>query len=100
MLDFPAAMPSSPAAPSWFPISGAILRTKGRIEIEIPFNAPKDRPTRLFIDETGDLFGSGIHSRNSPSLINTPCRAMPSPRAVLEGGEVPVPLEGRHRQHA
>ena len=24
--------------------------TKGRIEIEIPFNAPKDRPTRIFID--------------------------------------------------
>ena len=29
--------------------------TKGRIEIEIPFNAPPDRPCRISIDD-GDLF--------------------------------------------
>ena len=28
-----------------------ILGTKGRIEIEIPFNAPPDVPTRIFVDE-------------------------------------------------
>jgi predicted dehydrogenase len=35
-----------------------IFGTKKRIEIEIPFNAPNDRPTRLFMDdgtEPGDL---------------------------------------------
>jgi predicted dehydrogenase len=30
--------------------SVAITGTLGRIEIEIPFNAPPDRPTRLFVD--------------------------------------------------
>ena len=30
-----------------------ILGTKGRIEIEIPFNAPPDRPCRLLVDEAG-----------------------------------------------
>ena len=37
-----------------------ILGTKGRIEIEIPFNAPPDRPCRIFVDdgsELGDAFG-------------------------------------------
>jgi predicted dehydrogenase len=33
-----------------------ILGTKGRIEIEIPFNAPPDVPTRIFIDD-GSLPG-------------------------------------------
>jgi len=40
-----------------------IFGTKKRIEIEIPFNAPNDRPTRLFIDdgsEPGDLSKTSI----------------------------------------
>jgi predicted dehydrogenase len=36
------------------------LGTKGRIEIEIPFNAPNDRPCRIFIDDGRDVFGSAI----------------------------------------
>jgi len=34
--------------------------TKGRIEIEIPFNAPPDRPCRVFVDDGRDVFGSGV----------------------------------------
>jgi predicted dehydrogenase len=33
-----------------------IAGTKGRVEIEIPFNAPNDTPTRIFIDD-GSLHG-------------------------------------------
>jgi predicted dehydrogenase len=33
-----------------------ILGTKGRIEIQIPFNAPPDNPTRIFVDD-GSLHG-------------------------------------------
>jgi predicted dehydrogenase len=33
-----------------------ILGAKGRVEIEIPFNAPPDTPTRIFIDD-GSLHG-------------------------------------------
>ncbi|MGO4388654.1 Gfo/Idh/MocA family protein [Microvirga sp. 2YAF29] len=35
-----------------------IFGTKGRIEIEIPFNAPPDQPTRIFIDN-GTAHGGG-----------------------------------------
>lgn len=35
-----------------------ICGTKGRIEIEIPFNAPADRPVRIFVDD-GSLLGGG-----------------------------------------
>jgi predicted dehydrogenase len=37
-----------------------IFGSRGRIEIEIPFNAPRDRPCRLFVDDGSDLFGGGI----------------------------------------
>jgi len=42
------------------------LGTRGRIELEVPFNAPPDRPTRLFIDISGDLSGSGISTEIFP----------------------------------
>jgi predicted dehydrogenase len=68
--------------------------TTGRIEIEIPFNAPKDRPTRILIDETGELFGSGIKVEEFPIADQYTMQGDAFSRAVLEGGEVPIPLEG------
>jgi predicted dehydrogenase len=51
------------------------LGTKGRVEIEIPFNAPNDRPCRIFICDQytiqGDVFS----------------------KAIRGDGEVPVSLE-------
>jgi predicted dehydrogenase len=67
--------------------------TKGRIEIEIPFNAPKDRPTRLWIDETGDLFGSGIVTEEFPTADQYTMQGDAFSRAILEGAEVPVTLD-------
>ena len=37
-----------------------IVGTTGRLELEIPFNAPIDRPCRLALDRTGEIHGSGI----------------------------------------
>ena len=61
--------------------------------MEIPFNAPKDRPTRIFIDETGELFGSGITVEEFPTADQYTMQGDAFSRAVIEGGEVPVPLE-------
>lgn len=76
------------------------LGTKGRIEMEIPFNAPKDRPTRIFVDETGELFGSGIKVEEFPTADQYTMQGDAFSRAVLEGGEVPVPLEEAIRNMA
>jgi predicted dehydrogenase len=67
--------------------------TKGRIEMEIPFNAPKDRPTRIFIDETGELFGSGIVTEEFPVADQYTMQGDAFSRAILDDREVPVPLE-------
>jgi predicted dehydrogenase len=69
------------------------LGTKGRIELEIPFNAPKDRPTRLLIDETGDIFGGGIVTEEFPVADQYTMQGDAFSKAILEGGGVPVPLE-------
>src|SRR5258708_11921098 len=69
------------------------LGTKGRIEIEIPFNAPKDRPTRLFIDATGDLLGGGITTEAFPTSDQYTMQGDAFSKAILADTEVPVPLE-------
>ena len=67
--------------------------TEGRIEIEIPFNAPKDRPTRIFIDSNGDLSGSGITVEEFPVCDQYTIQGDAFSKAVLDRTEVPVPLE-------
>jgi predicted dehydrogenase len=69
------------------------LGTKGRIEIEIPFNAPPDRPTRIFIDDGRDVFGGGIRTETIPICDQYTLQGDAFSRAIREGGEVPVPLE-------
>ena len=69
------------------------LGTKGRIEIEIPFNAPPDRPTRIFIDDGRDVFGGGIRIETIPTCDQYTVQGDAFSRAIREGREVPVPLE-------
>jgi predicted dehydrogenase len=67
--------------------------TKGRIELEIPVNAPPDRPTHLFIDSGIDLFGGGIATETFPVCDQYTLQGDAFSRAILENTEVPVPLE-------
>jgi predicted dehydrogenase len=69
------------------------LGTQGRIELEIPFNAPNDRPTRMFLDATGDLSGSGISTESFPTGDQYTSQGDAFAKAILNGGEVPVTLE-------
>ena len=60
MLDFPSG-PSLFTCPSQVvPYQRVqILGTERRIEIEIPFNTPADRPCRIFVDDGAELSGRG-----------------------------------------
>jgi predicted dehydrogenase len=69
------------------------LGTGGRIEIEIPFNAPMDRPTRLFIDGSGDIFGDGITTETFPACDQYTLEGDAFSKAVLDDTEVPVSVE-------
>jgi predicted dehydrogenase len=69
------------------------LGTKGRIEIEIPFNAPMDQPTRIFVDDGSDVAGSGIRAETIPVCDQYTIQGDVFSRAIRENTEVPVPLE-------
>lgn len=70
-----------------------ILGTGGRIEIEIPFNAPPDRPCRLFVDCDGDPSGSGVETLTVDTSNQFTIQAELFARAILEGTEQVLPLE-------
>jgi predicted dehydrogenase len=69
------------------------IGTKGRIELEIPVNAPPDKPTRIFIDDGSDLGGGSIKTETFTVCDQYTLQADAFSRAVLEDKEVPVPLE-------
>jgi predicted dehydrogenase len=77
-----------------------ILGTTGRIEIEIPFNAPPDRPCRLWVDSGGDLFGSTVAAESFEVCDQYTIQADVFSRAVRQNGEVPTPLEDSIRNMA
>jgi predicted dehydrogenase len=70
-----------------------IFGTKGRIEVEIPFNAPNDRPTRIVIDDGRDPFGGGISTETFPTCDQYTIQGDAFSKAILEDTAVPVPLE-------
>jgi len=74
------------------------IGTKGRIDVEIPFNAPPDRPTKIFIDDGGELFGSGVTSESFDTGDQYTWQADAFARAVRCEGPVPVPLEDSLKQ--
>ena len=94
LLDFPGGQSIFTCSTQLVPYQRVqFFGTRGRIEIEIPFNAPKDRPTRIFIDDGSDLFGAGIVTETFPILDQYTLQGDAFSKAVLEGTEVPVPLE-------
>lgn len=94
ILEFPAGHAIFTCSTQLIPYQRVhFLGTRGRIEIEIPFNAPIDRPTRLFIDPTGDLSGSGITTETFPAGDQYTMQGDAFAKAIREDSEVPVSLE-------
>jgi predicted dehydrogenase len=94
ILDFPKGQSIFTCSTQLVPYQRVhFFGTRGRIEIEIPFNMPNDRPTRIFIDDGGDLFGTTITTETFPVNDQYTLQGDDFSKAVLEDTEVPVPLE-------
>lgn len=70
-----------------------VFGTKGRVQIEIPFNAPPDRPCRIFVDSGKDLFGAGMRTEEFPVCDQYTIQGDAFSQSILEGTPLPVPLE-------
>jgi predicted dehydrogenase len=94
ILDFPSGQAIFTCSTQLVPYQRMhFLGTKGRIEIEIPFNAPPDRPCRIFIDDGSNLSGSNIVTETFPISDQYTIQGDVFSRAVRQDSEVPVPLE-------
>jgi predicted dehydrogenase len=70
-----------------------VVGTTGRIEIEIPFNAPPDRPCRIFVDDGRTLSGEDRETIEMPVVDQYTVQGDLFSAAVLENGQVAYPLE-------
>jgi predicted dehydrogenase len=69
------------------------LGAAGRIEVEIPFGAPADRPCRVTVDDCRDLFGTGSETLHFDSCDQYQIQGDLFSQAILENREQPIPLE-------
>ena len=70
-----------------------ILGTRGRIDVEIPYNIPPDQPSRIFVDSGAELAGRSARVEELPVVDQYTIQGDEFSRAIQEGSEVPVPLE-------
>ena len=70
-----------------------IVGTRGRVEIEIPFNAPPDRPCVIAIDDGSDPYGKGIQRVELDVCDQYTIQGDLFSRAIQEDTEVPGTLE-------
>jgi predicted dehydrogenase len=93
ILDFPSGQSIFTVSTQLAPYQRMhFLGTRGRIEIEIPFNAPKEVPCRIFIDNEGDIFGKNITTETFPICNQYTIQGDLFSRAIRENTEVPVPV--------
>jgi predicted dehydrogenase len=69
-----------------------VFGTRGRIEVEIPFNAPPDRPNRLFVDD-GSALGEPQETIELPVSNQYTIQGDLFSQAVRGMRPIPYPLE-------
>ena len=67
--------------------------TRGRLEVEIPFNAPSDKPTRILIHDGSDLAGNNAEVREVPICNQYTIQGDLFSRAIIENSAQAVSLE-------
>lgn len=70
-----------------------IFGTTGRIEVEIPFNTPPDRPARIFVDDGSQLGGLAARTIEFPAADQYALQAEAFVDAVRGDGNVPVSID-------
>jgi predicted dehydrogenase len=66
---------------------------KGRLEVEIPFNAPNDRPCRLFVYDDAEQGAHVAETIEIPTCDQYGIAGDAFSAAIMDGTEQPVPLE-------
>ena len=67
--------------------------TSGRIEVQIPFNAPNDRPCRVFVDDGRELGDRSAEAIDFPAVDQYTLQGDAFSAAVRGERSVPVSVE-------
>jgi predicted dehydrogenase len=70
-----------------------VFGTRGRIEIEIPFNAPPDRPCRILLDDGGALADASAAAESFDAVDQYTLQGDAFARAIRTGTPLEFPLE-------
>ncbi|MBV9492107.1 MAG: Gfo/Idh/MocA family oxidoreductase [Verrucomicrobia bacterium] len=101
LLDFPSGQCAFTCGTQVVPYQRVqILGTKGRVEIEIPFNAPPDRSCRIFVDDGIAMSGRGAEVLEFEVCDQYTIQGDLFSKSVRDGSDLPVPLEGSIRNMA
>ena len=70
-----------------------IFGTTGRIQVEIPFNAPPDRPCRIVVDDGSALGGLSAKAIEFPTVDQYTVQADQFSAAIQGRGTIPVSID-------
>jgi predicted dehydrogenase len=70
-----------------------LLGTSGRLAVEIPFNAPNDRPTHITVADGMAIYGGKVEVEEIPTCDQYTVQGDAFSRAIRKDMHVPVPLE-------
>jgi predicted dehydrogenase len=70
-----------------------LLGTTGRLAVDIPFNAPNDRPTQITVADGMAIYGGKMEIEQIPTCDQYTIQGDAFSRAIRENIAVPVPLE-------
>ena len=94
VMDFAAGQASFTCSTQLVPYQRMqFFGSKGRIEVEIPFNIPIETPTRIFIDDGSNLYGKNVETVEIPAANQYTIQGDLFSKAIREGGEPAISLE-------
>jgi predicted dehydrogenase len=94
ILDFPSGQATFTCSTQLVPYQRLQLcGTRGRIEVEIPFNAPPDQPTRIFIHDGKDLAARNPEVREFATCDQYTIQGDLFSRAIVEDMDQVIPLD-------
>ncbi len=94
LMDFPKGQASFACSTQLVPYQRMqIFGTSGRIEVEIPFNAPPDRPCRIFTDDGSALGDASAKEESLPVCNQYTLQGDVMAEAIRTGKALEFPLE-------
>jgi predicted dehydrogenase len=101
LLDFPQGQAAITCGTRMTPFQRVqIIGATGRIEVQIPVNAPPDRACRILVDDGSDFFGAGAETIEFEICDQYTIQGDLFSQAIREGREPVIPLEDSIRNMA